>query len=244
VQELLLKVLYAQGARLGQQLADTVCLPFTLVDEQLQTLQQRRLVEVRGTAGTGAAPTSSRSSQGRERAQEALESSQYVGPAPVPLEQYGRWLRAHTMRRRARHARGSLRASATWCSTPQLLELLGPAINSASSLFLYGESGNGKTLMADTIAGTAGREHVRAVRGAGGRADHAGLRPGLPPSIRAAEPRDAGEGASIWRDVDAEHDRRFARVRRPVVVTGGELTLAELDLQYDHSPSCTRRPSR
>ena len=82
--DLLIKTLYVQGGRTGQQLTETVRLPFAFVDDQLVSLQQRRLVEVRGTTGhsrggyvfelTGA---------GRERAREALASNQYVGPAPV-----------------------------------------------------------------------------------------------------------------------------------------------------------------
>ena len=49
--DLLLKTLYVQGARTGQHLTDVVRLPFAFVDEQLMGLQQRRLAEVRSTAG-------------------------------------------------------------------------------------------------------------------------------------------------------------------------------------------------
>lgn len=45
--DLLLKTLYMQGARTGQQLVESLCLPFPFVDEQLLMLQQRRFVEVR-----------------------------------------------------------------------------------------------------------------------------------------------------------------------------------------------------
>ena len=51
VTDLLLKTLYTQGSRTGQQLAEAVCLPFPVVDDQLLTLQQRRMIEVRGTSG-------------------------------------------------------------------------------------------------------------------------------------------------------------------------------------------------
>jgi predicted ATPase with chaperone activity len=123
----------------------------------------------------------------------------------------------------------------------RLLELLGPAINSAKSLFLYGESGNGKTLMADTIA---------AMLGGSMYVPYAVLVDGQimlvydpvyhRPVARAG--RGARRSASIWRNLGAEHDRRFARVRRPVVVTGGELTLEELDLQYDRHTKLYQAP--
>jgi len=243
VQELLLKVLYVHGARLGQQIADTVCLPLTLVDEQLHTLQQRRLVEVKGTSGTGrGAYLFEISTQGRERAQEALEASQYVGPAPVPLEVYARWLEAHSIKGVTITRGGIADGFRDLVLEPHMLEQLGPAINSAKSIFLYGESGNGKTLLADTIA---------AMLGGSMYVPYAVLVDGQimlvfdpvyhrPVAERAAD-MPAGE-ISIWRSLDTEFDRRFARVRRPVVVTGGELTLAELDLQYDHHTKLYQAP--
>jgi predicted ATPase with chaperone activity len=234
VQELLLKTLYVHGARLGQQLADTVCLPLTLVDEQLLTLQQRRLVEVRGTAGTGrGAYLFEIAGEGRQRAQDALESSHYVGPAPVPLEQYSHWLNMHTIRDVHVTRERIVDGFRELVVDRPTLDLLGPAINSAKSLFLYGESGNGKTLMADTIAGMLGGSmYVPYSVLVDGQImlvfDPVYHRP-----VARPRPGSEAEGASIWRDLGAEHDRRFARVRRPVVVTGGELTLHELDLQYD-----------
>jgi hypothetical protein len=44
ITDLLLKVLYVQGARTGQQLVDVVKLPFPFVDSRLLDLQQRRLI--------------------------------------------------------------------------------------------------------------------------------------------------------------------------------------------------------
>ena len=57
--DLLLKTLYVQGARTGQHLTNAVRLPFDFVDDQLLSLQQRRLVEVRAPAAPAAAATSS-----------------------------------------------------------------------------------------------------------------------------------------------------------------------------------------
>ena len=92
VVDLLLKTLYVQGARTGQQLMETIKLPFPFVDDRLLTLQQRRFVEVRGTSGAGRGGYMfDLTGEGRTRAREALESSQYVGPAPVPLKQYREW---------------------------------------------------------------------------------------------------------------------------------------------------------
>jgi predicted ATPase with chaperone activity len=233
VQDLLLKVVYTQGARTGQQIAETVRLPLAIVDEQLLDLQHRRLMEVRGTSGHGRGGfLFELTGMGRERAQEALGFSRYVGPAPVPIEHYRRWLEAQTIRdvnvTRARIADGF----SGIVVDPQMLEALGPAINSGKSLFLYGESGNGKTLIAESIADLLGGSiYVPFAVAVDGQV----LLVHDPVYHRPAEgsAEEGLETASLWRSPGSEHDRRYARVRRPVVVAGGELTLGDLDLRYD-----------
>nr|MBA3259644.1 hypothetical protein [Gemmatimonadales bacterium] len=199
-------------------------------------LQQRRLVEVRGTSGpsrggylfdlTGA---------GRDRAREALASSQYVGPAPVPLTQYRMWVEkqsirnVHVTKEKVREGfRGLVLSDA-------IHEVLGPSINSAKSLFLYGAPGNGKTMIAETISHLLGGDifvpfaveiegQIMVVydpvyhRGVDGAEMVTGVDPTSPD----------------WFKSPPSYDQRYVKVRRPVVLTGGELTLEQLDLQYDN----------
>ena len=88
VRDLLLKTLYVQGTRTGQQISEFVALPFAMIDDELLTLQQRRFVEVRGTHGPNRGSyIFDLVGDGRTRAKDAFEASQYVGPAPVPLSQ-------------------------------------------------------------------------------------------------------------------------------------------------------------
>jgi hypothetical protein len=47
---------------------------------------------------------------------------------------------------------------------------------------------------------------------------------------------------SIWVGADGEYDRRYIRVKRPVVLTGGELTLDQLDLEYDYQTKMYQAP--
>ncbi len=231
--DLLIKALYVQGARSGHELQGTVRLPFPLLDEQLLELQQRTLVEVRGAHGAGRGGyTFDLTGKGRERAREAMETNQYVGPAPVPLEQYRRWVEAqsitsvHVTRDRIRTGFSHL------VLDPGLLEQLGPAINSAKSMFLYGDSGNGKTNLAESIARMLGGDlfvpHAVLVEGQV-MAVH-------DPVVHRARPEpDAeppGDGPP-WLRAAPAFDHRYAHVRRPVVFTGGELTLEQLDLEYD-----------
>jgi hypothetical protein len=65
------------------------------------------------------------------------------------------------------------------------------------------------------------------------------------------DPDDPGSSGSAgparsdtpdWLEDVPDWDRRFVRIRRPVVATGGELTLNELDLQYDRHTRMYQAP--
>ena len=246
VTDLLLKTLYVQGARTGQQLADAIALSFPLLDELLLPLQQRRMVEVRGTAGTGrVAYVFDITASGRERAREAMELNQYVGPAPVPLAQYRERLEAQTIRDLHVDRERIREGFRDMVLSPDVYEELGPAINSAKSVFLFGDPGNGKTMIAECIARMfGGSMYVPYAVEMDGQVilvhDPIYHRP---PDDSDPAGDDGGAGlSSIWRRTEAEHDRRYARVRRPVVVAGGELTLDQLDLRYDPTTKVYQAP--
>jgi predicted ATPase with chaperone activity len=243
ISDLLLKILYVQGVASGEQLARSICLPFALLDEQLLLLQQRRLVEVRGTAGHGRGGYQfDLTGGGRDRAQEALSVNSYAGPAPVPLEQYRRWIQAQTIgdvhvdRERIEAGFDEMVIDS------EMLNLLGPAINSAKSLFLYGDSGNGKTLIAESISRLLGGAiYIPQAVTTEGQIIVL-FDPVYHKPVDATEAADPGTAPGLWRNLEVEYDRRFVRVRRPVAVAGGELTLDQLDLQYDHSTKLYQAP--
>ena len=64
-----------------------------------------------------------------------------------------------------------------------------------------------------------------------------------PVAARTAEHRRQ-RGVASWLKQTRNYDRRYVRVARPWCITGGELTLDQLDLQYDPYTRCTRRRSR
>lgn len=242
VADLLLKTLYVQGARTGQQLHDAIRLPFPILDERLLDLQQRMFLEVRGAQGTGRGGyVFELSSKGRDRAREAMETNQYVGPAPVPLENYRAWVEAQSIRR-VTVTRDRIRTGFSHLVLdPKFLEQLGPAINSAKSMFLYGESGNGKTNIAESIARLLGGDiyvpyaiqidgHIMIVHD---------------PVYHRARPEPGAEppgDGPTWLRAAPAYDLRFAHVSRPVVFTGGELMLGQLDLEYDEHTKLYQAP--
>lgn len=241
VDELLLKILYVQGAKTGRELTDVIAIPFHIVDERLVQLQQRRLVAVSGTTGPNRGSFRfDLTDAGRQRAREALRVSQYVGPAPVPLAVYEEWIRTQSLRNvrvtpeRVREEFKELVLDAS------LFEMLGPAVNSARSIFLHGEPGNGKTHMAEIIARLLGGSVY--IPYAVDITGQTMVLFDLSHHVPITEEEVQAEGSPDWLRPVPEYDRRFIRIRRPVVMAGGELTLDQLDLQYDHQTRMYQAP--
>jgi predicted ATPase with chaperone activity len=242
ITDLILKTLYVQGARTGVQITEVVRLPFAFLDERLLDLQQRRLVEVRGSTGVSRGGyVFDLTGAGRERARDALSSSQYVGAAPVPLKQYIEWTQRQSIRNVKVTRHMVEQGFQAMVLDPKVFDILGPAINSARSLFLYGAPGNGKTFISETIAGLLGGAlYIPYAIEVDGQIlvmfDPVHHHP-VP-----EEPAAASVTGSEWLKEAEPYDRRFVRVQRPVVITGGELTLDQLDLQYDHYTKLYQAP--
>jgi len=242
---LLLKALHVRGTALGFDLVDMLALPMALLDEVIQQLQERRFVEVHSTKGPRRGEWVFKlTAAGRKRAGEEFEVCRYVGPAPVPFDEFRRWVEHQTIER-ARVSRDTLEHAFDGAVIPDsMVELLGPAINSGRSLFLFGAPGNGKTLVAERIARLFGDRYYvpHAVLVDGNvMVVHDPVHHGFGPSDEDTdEPLDGLAAADSGDDVSTEilrslpaHDRRYVEARRPVVVTGGELTLEQLDLHWD-----------
>jgi predicted ATPase with chaperone activity len=241
VSELLMKALYVQGSRTGDQLAAFIRLSFTILDDLLLTLQQRRLIEVRGTKGKGRRGyTFALTTEGRDRCREIMTTSRYVGAAPVPLGQYC----AIVEHQKVEDAEVDEQQVADGLDHLVLhddfRESLGPAINSGRSLFLYGHAGNGKTVLAEAIAEMLGDAiYIPFAVEVDGQVIQI-----YDPVFH--EPVDevggSGDLDSTWLDPAPEYDTRWVRIRRPVVMVGGELMLDDLELQFDQLSGVFRGP--
>jgi hypothetical protein len=224
--QLMLKTLVG-GEAAGTALAEKMRLPYSVLDALVQHARIEKLIEVRGATGTGTASYRyALTDLGRDRALQFMEVSRYVGPAPVPLAQYSDYVRACMAARpyvdRERLAGGF----ADLVVNQSMFDQLGPAVNSGKSLFLYGAPGNGKTVIAEGIGRAFGTEmfvpHAIDVDGQ---------------VITLFDPVNhvplGTPGGSTSVIAVAVHDRRWEKVKRPVVVVGGELTLEMLDLTFN-----------
>ena len=226
VERLLIKTLYA-GEATGLVVADRLRLPYNVIEPLVERVRAEQLVEVRGATGSGSAGYRySLTDAGRDRARQYLDASQYVGPAPVPLASYVAQMHALSAARGYLDRERLRQGFSHLIIGDQVLEQLGPALNAGKALFLYGPPGNGKTVIAEGLGRTLGGDmyvpHAIDVDG------H---------TITMFDPinHDSLEADSDASSVIAvaPRDRRWVRIRRPVVMVGGELTLDMLDLTFN-----------
>ncbi|RME06476.1 MAG: AAA family ATPase [Anaerolineae bacterium] len=235
LQDLALKVLYFQGYLSGYQIAEAMALPFAGVTDQiLNALKREKFVEVRssqmGGLGEGAYQYSI-TEMGIARAREALERSQYAGPAPVPLEVYNRSVKLQQRGKMRITSRILRQALAHLVLNEATFQRIGPAVNSGTSIFMYGPPGNGKTSIARAIgqiilSTTMYIPYAIYVDGQVVK---------MYDSVnhkRAPEKNTTERGTGSLRG-GSRRDPRWVLIHRPFIMTGGELTMEGLDLVFD-----------
>jgi predicted ATPase with chaperone activity len=223
IENLILKYVLLIGSASGRKIAEQVCLPFGLLDPMFQSLRQRQLLVNSSSAQLGDF-VYSLTDQGRQRAKSLTDQCTYIGAAPVPLDDYIVSVEAQTIRAEAPQKRHLEKAFSDVSVEPQMLDILGPAVNSGAGMFLYGAPGNGKTTLARRITACFGTSIwvPRTITEDGQ----------IIKLFDAACHEAVEEGASGLLKT-AEYDRRWIKIRRPSVVVGGELTLEALEIRHD-----------
>jgi predicted ATPase with chaperone activity len=246
--DLLMRTLYTRGSLLGLDLARLVCLPFKVIEDALRFLKDEKCVEVTGGDLIGRVSYRFTLTElGRRRAQDAMRLCAYVGPAPVPLEDYVEQTYRQAVTGITVTPEALRAAFGHLVIHDELFNAIGPAIVSGKSVFIYGPPGNGKTSIARAIGdfmNTSGGEIY---------VPYAFLAENSIITVfdQAVHQRsDDGDGdrledqeATIRRLLNTGTvDPRWVRIRRPVVITGGELNLNMLDLRYNSESNFYQAP--
>jgi len=222
--DLAIKIMYFEGNLTGFELADRMKLPYSgVVDQALEFLKREKLVEVKGAGGFAEAGYQyAISVKGRAMGREALDRSQYAGPAPVTLDSYTKAMRRQPLGEIVVHQRTMRQALSHLVIGEDTFAQLGPAVNSGRSIFLFGHPGNGKTAIAESIG--------RMILGKDMYIPYAIEIDGQIIRVFDYVNHKLAEDAP---PTGQNHDPRWVYVQRPVITTGGELTLETLDLVYD-----------
>ena len=228
LEQLVIKTLHFSGEMSGALLARTLGVQHSVIEPILAHLKQHHLGEISGGGLTGGPAFVYRlTDAGRIRAMLFVEQNQYVGVAPVPFDDYDTYMRAFAFgmpkvatRERVRQAFDNLVLS------QRVLDQLGPAVNGAHSLFVYGPPGNGKTVISQSVRNLLDGEIAvpRAIF-ADGHVIQV-YDPVVHEPVRRDDQSDTMDGGGH------RYDARWVACRRPEVVVGGELELEDLELSY------------
>jgi hypothetical protein len=234
--DLCIKTIYYGGRPSAREIGDQMALPFNIIDAALAFLKREKFIEVVGSIGIGEQQYQyALTEKGAEKAAETLERNQYVGPCPVPFEEYVEVVKEQSVRQVRVDAGAVDDALSDLVLSRTTRSLVGPAVNSGRSILLYGDPGNGKSSIAKGIGRMlTGQILIPYAVDVGGQ------------TIRVFDPRvhqvattptpdddrrDMGNNNGPGRG-ERRRDLRWVIANRPLILTGGELTLADLELKF------------
>lgn len=215
--DLILRYLWLHGSATLARLNETLKLSFPVLETLFHQFRNQQLLDVKGMTGNDYSFTLT--AGGRTQAAGRNEVCQYVGPAPVSIQQYQKVVKAQAAH--VRVSRESLRQAFDDLVLPDaLLDQLGPSLIGHQSLFLYGGTGNGKTSIAERLL----------------RIYHDSVV--VPYAVEVDGHIIALFDPVVHKRVpfhDDMLDPRWAVCERPCITMGGELSAVMLELRLDES---------
>jgi predicted ATPase with chaperone activity len=226
VENLIFKLLHSRGVMTGRQIADEICLHFAITEPILSDLKKQLFLTYKSDAGINDFAYIL-TEQGRTKALTALESSAYVGSAPVPFSDYLKSVESQSIQKENPGIQELQDAFHDLVLEKYVYYTLGPAINSGRGVFLYGAPGNGKTSIAKRV--------------------HKCFKDAIyiPKTLLIS-----GELLKFYdpqwhkpvEDKELKYDKRWIKIERPAVIVGGEMDLDSLGIKYNLETKISEAP--
>lgn len=222
LERLIMKYMYQAGMAPSRGIAGQMKMSFKVIEPILKQLRSDKQIDLSGTTNTGDSEYVI-TEAGRLRGKSYIDECTYFGAAPVSLKDYVTSVHSQTIAGQVVTAASLKTAFDGLIINQAMLNKLGPAINSGRGMFLYGMPGNGKTSIAERVTDAFGSciwmPRAIYVEGEIMRIFDPGIH-------EVVEDQATGGGLLDSQQID----RRWVRVKRPTVIAGGELTMAELEV--------------
>jgi len=224
VLDLMVRRMMIEGNSTQASLARSLRLSVAVIDSVFKHMRSQQLIEVKGMIGNDYNFTLS--GAGKQLASERFQVSQYAGACPVSLKEYHAAVKAQSAK--INIDRSTLRAAfSDLVIKDRMLDQLGPAIISQTSIFVYGPTGNGKTSLAERML----RVYKDAVL--------------IPHAVEVDNQVISLYDPVVHQTIDEEDpdvDPRWILCKRPCLIVGGELIPSMLELRLDESSGIYAAP--
>lgn len=237
--ELLTKALFLRGQ---MRLVDLVAyskLSVAMLEPLLAFMRTERMCEATRSSEAETAIAYTLTELGRLRAEDFMRKSQYVGPAPVSLHSYIDQVHQQSVANMQVTHEQLAQVFSGLVVKDCILKQFGAAMNSGRAIFVYGPPGSGKTFIAEHLAGLLTGDvaipHAVVV-------DNEVIQIFDPLTHEPLVPNSTNGSGALGLDRRMSTDARWVPCHRPVIKTGGELTLSMLDLDFDESARFYQAP--
>jgi hypothetical protein len=226
--DLLAKHLVTAGVLATSQLIERLGLAGPVVSQILNFMRAEGRVEVRSRQGLDAELRYGLTDKGRYEANDAMSRGGYVGPAPVPLTDYVGLVGKQSVHGHRVTRDAVQNAFAGIVISEELLDRLGPAMNSKRAIILYGHAGTGKTFTARKLASLLNGLVLIPYAIAVNETVVEVFDPLCHEQLAFSNPPERTL-------LDQGFDLRLVPCERPIVLVGGELSAGMLELQHDEA---------
>ena len=217
--DLALKIVYTDANCTTERAAEKLKLSMPVTEELLQHLYREKFIEIRGLVSYGN-NRYGMLDRGWQRVQRLLDINGYIGPAPVSLQAYTDMMARQSSAREPVQPDAVRQAMSGLVLPETTVQTLGLVAHSRRSLFMTGPSGNGKTTIATALHGAQTGEIW------------------IPYAIEVdgqiIKVFDLHNHQPVPVGLD-RYDMRWIRIKRPLVIVGGEMTIETMDLIYSQT---------
>lgn len=237
--DILIKTMFRKNVETARDVERELSCSAPVAQELIELARDQGMLEVIGSAGEGNARLMryQMTDTGKARALDALGQSEYFGALPIPLEMYKKQVALQSVAD-VGITRSALEGAMGHLIIPDgLLTQLGPAVNSGKSILMYGPPGNGKSSISNGIRDALGdRIFVPKFL------EYSNQVISVYDPIVHGEAEESKPDPSALRRSGTQFDSRYVLCKRPSVITGGELTLSMLELNYNPTSKTYQAP--